>query len=165
MSSLGQRIFVLLLIGSSTAAVASEGGGGSSLLSPQIGTVFWTLVTFLIMVVLLGRYAWKPLLGAVDAREKSIRDSIEQARRDREQAESLVGEQRELLAEARRERAGAIEQGKRDAEQVRAEILEKARKEHAQALAQGKIQIQAEWRRAREELQGSTVDLAIRAGE
>ena len=48
--------------------LASEGGGGGgSLIEPQFGTIFWTLLTFLIMVVLLGRFAWKPLLGAIAA--------------------------------------------------------------------------------------------------
>ena len=66
------------MLGAATTVAASEGGGGA-LLQPEIGTIFWTLVTFLIMLGILRRFAWKPLLGAIDAREKSIRDALQQA--------------------------------------------------------------------------------------
>ena len=105
----------LVLAASSVPALASEGGGGgSSLIEPQIGTIFWTLVTFLAMLVLLGRFAWKPLLGALDAREASIRDSLDQTKKQREETESLLQQQRELLAEAHRERAAALAEGRRE---------------------------------------------------
>ncbi len=134
-------------------------------MQPEIGTIFWTLITFLIMVGILRRFAWKPLLGAIDAREKSIRDAIEQADRDREQAEGLVKEHRELLAEARRERAEAVEQGKRDAEKVKDEILAKARTQRDQVLKQTEEQVEAGLRKARGELRTTAVDLAILAAE
>ena len=141
----------------------ASGDAGGSLLTPQIGTVFWTLVTFLIMVFLLGRYAWKPLMGAVDARERSIRDSFEQAAKDRDQAQGLIEQHRGLLAEARRERASAVEQGKRDAEKVRAEMLEDAKREREQVLAETRAEVEAGIRKAHEELRETAVDLAIRA--
>ncbi len=153
----------VLLLAASPAAAAE--GGGDSLLTPQIGTVFWTLVTFLIMVVLLGRYAWGPLMAAVDARERSIRDSIEKAGRDRQEAESLISQHRELLTAARRERAEAVEAGKRDAEKVKSDILDEARKQREQLLAQSKDQIKAGIRQAQTELRTLTVDLAIQAAE
>src|SRR4030095_13919943 len=81
------------------AACASE-GGGASLIEPQFGTMFWTSLTFLILVVLLGRFAWKPLLGALEAREKSISGTLEHARKDRESAEALLAEHRQLLEQA-----------------------------------------------------------------
>ena len=155
---------VCVLLSAASPAAAAE-GGGDSLLTPQIGTVFWTLVTFLIMVVLLGRYAWGPLMAAVDARERSIRDSIEKAGRDRQEAESLISQHRELLTAARRERAEAVEAGKRDAEKVKSDILDEARKQREQLLAQSKDQIQAGIRQAQTELRTLTVDLAIQAAE
>jgi len=151
------------LLGSG-ATVAAEGGGGA-LLQPEIGTIFWTLLTFLLMVGILKRFAWKPLLGAIDAREQSIRDAIDQAARDRDQAEALVKEHRELLADARRERAEAVEQGKRDAERVRDEILAKARAQRDQVLKQTEEQVEAGLRKARGELRATAVDLAILAAE
>ena len=155
---------VCVLLSAASPAAAAE-GAGDSLLTPQIGTVFWTLVTFLIMVVLLGRYAWGPLMAAVDARERSIRDSIEKAGRDRQEAESLISQHRELLTAARRERAEAVEAGKRDAEKVKSDILDEARKQREQLLAQSKDQIKAGIRQAQTELRTLTVDLAIQAAE
>ena len=147
------------------AASASEGGAGASLIQPQIGTMFWTTVTFLILVVLLGRFAWKPLLGALEAREKSISGTLEQARKDRESAEALLAEHRQLLDQARRERAEAVVAGQRDAEKLKAEILEQARRERDQVLAQTQTQIQSEMRQARGDLKAAAVDLAIAAAE
>lgn len=145
---------------------ASEGGaGGAALLTPQIGTIFWTFLTFIALVFLLGKFAWKPLLGAIDAREQSIRGSFDQARKDREEAESLLGEHRDLLAAARRERAEAVEQGKRDAEQVKSEILEEAKRQRDQVLKETQTQVEAGLRKAHADLRADTVGLAIQAAE
>jgi F-type H+-transporting ATPase subunit b len=147
------------------AVLASEGGGGASLIEPQIGTMFWTTITFLILVVLLGRFAWKPLLGALEQREKSIAGTIEGARKDRESAEALLVEHRQLLDQARRERAEAVAAGQRDAERLKTEILDQARRERDQVLAQTEAQIQSAMREARGDLKAAAVDLAIAAAE
>jgi len=159
-------ISAVLLLGTTMPAFASEGGGGAqTLLTPHIGTMFWTLVTFLIMVVILGRFAWKPMLGALDAREKAIQDSIDQARKNREDAEALVAEQRELLAEAHRQRSEATEQGRKEAERLKSEILDQANQQREQLLKQTEEQVRAELRQARSELRGFAADLAIGAAE
>jgi F-type H+-transporting ATPase subunit b len=155
---------VLAAAGAGLPSWASEGGpGGAALLTPQIGTIFWTFLTFIALVFLLGRFAWKPLLGAIDAREESIRGSFAQARKDREQAESLLGEHRELLAEARRERAEAVEQGKRDAEKVKEEILDEAKRQREQVLKDTQAQVDAGLRKAHADLRADAVGLAILA--
>ena len=155
-----------LILGVATVPVAaSEGGGGSSLIEPNVGTIFWTTVTFVILAFLLGRFAWKPLLGALQERERSIQESIDQARGDREQAEKLLEEQRQLLEQARRERAEALTAGQRDAEKVKAEILDEARQQREKLLSQTQAQVQAGLRQARSELRVVAADLAIRAAE
>ena len=148
-------------------AVASEGGGGlgQALITPQMGTFLWTLITFVFVVWVLARYAWKPLLGALDSRENAIRESIDQAQQDREDAQKLLREHKELVAEARRERAAALEAGRADAEKLRAEILDEAGKQRQQLLDQTDEQIQAGLRQARGEMRGMVVDLSIRAAE
>lgn len=154
-----------MLAAATLPALASEGGGGAKLVEPQFGTIFWTTVTFIVLVFLLARFAWKPLLGALNERETSIRQSIEQARQDREEAEKLLGEHRDLLGQARRERAEALSTGQRDAEKLKAEILEEARKQREQLLEQTEAQVQAGMRQARAELRTVAVDLAIQAAE
>lgn len=146
------------------SALASDGGSaGEALISPHIGTIFWTLLTFILLAMLLGRFAWKPLLGALDAREKGIQSSIDEARTDREEAEGLLREQRELLDQARRERAEAVAEGQRDAERLKSEILDEARGQREKLLEQTESQVQASLRQAQAELRSVAADLAVQA--
>jgi F-type H+-transporting ATPase subunit b len=147
-------------------ALAGGGGGdGAALLTPDVGLIFWAALTFFILMFILRKFAWGPLLGAIEAREKGIEDSIEQAKRDRDEAQSMLAEQRDMIAEARRERAQAVEQGKRDAEKVKEEILAEARKQREQIQKQTEAQVETGMRQAREELRATAVDLAIQAAE
>ena len=155
-----------LAAGVSPALAADEaGGGGATLIRPDPGLIVWTLVTFVLLLVLLRLFAWKPLLGAVEARERSIREAQEQARREREEAAGLLQEHRDLVAQARRERSEALAQGQRDAERIKAEILEEARRQKDELLRQADAQIEASLRQARGELRSATAEMAIRAAE
>jgi F-type H+-transporting ATPase subunit b len=166
MTSLRLAAGWLLLTAAALPALAAGGGGeGASLIQPKFGTVFWTLLTFILLVALLGRFAWKPLLGALEQREKSIKESIDQAHKDRQEAEALLGQHRELLDEARRERAEAVSAGRRDAEELKAKILEEAKKQGEHLLAQTQAQVDAGMRQARAELRSVAADLAIQAAE
>lgn len=165
MTRVFQIFSAVLFLGATTPALATEGGGAQSLLTPEPGTMFWTVVTFLCMVLILGRFAWKPMLGALDAREKAIRDSIDGARKSRDEAAALVVEQRELLAEAHRQRADAADQGRKEAERLKAEILDQANQQREQLLKQTGEQVRSELRQARSELRGFAADLAIGAAE
>jgi F-type H+-transporting ATPase subunit b len=148
----------------SASAQAADGATSSNLLiQPQFGTIFWTFVTFLILAFLLGKFAWKPLLAAVEARETGIRDAIADAKREREEAQRLVEEHRAMLTLARKERAEAVEAGRQDAERLKTEILEDARKQREQLMKHAQAQIDAGLRHARAELKGEAADLAILA--
>jgi len=161
MKSLSRIAGAMASLWVSGSVLASEGGGGSALIQPTFGTFLWTLVTFLLLLFLLGKFAWKPLIAALEGREKTIHESIEQAREDREQAQQLLAEQRELLDQTRREQAGAVAAGQRDAEALKAEILDGARAQREQLLKQTEEQVQAEMNRVQGELRGIAVDLAI----
>ena len=138
---------------------------GSSLITPDLGTIFWTVVTFVLLAWILGRFAWKPLLAVLEERERTVKASIEQAERARSEAEEAVRRNQEILAQARRETELIIEQGKREAESLRSEILAQARKEAQDLVEQGKKQVQYEQKQAIEQLRGQVADLAIRAAE
>jgi len=143
----------------------AEGGsaGASALITPEIGLMFWTLVTFLILLVLLAKFAWGPILKAMNAREDGIRGDLDNARNAREDAERLLEDHRGLLDQARRERAEAVEAGRRDAERLKAEILDEARKQRELLMKQAEAQIDAGLRQARISLKGEAADLAIQA--
>ena len=156
----------LLWAAATCPVVASaEGDGGASLIQPQIGTIFWTVVTFALMLVVLKRFAWRPLLGALEQREETIRANIDEARRDREEAEKMLEEHRQLVAAVHRDRAAALAEGQQEAERVKAEILEEARKQREQLLEQTEAQVQTGMRQARAELRRVAADLVIRAAE
>jgi F-type H+-transporting ATPase subunit b len=165
MSLRRSALFAAAALGGTSSVLAAEGhgGGGGSLITPQFGLIFWTTLTFLLLLVLLRRFAWKPILGALETRERQIREDIEQARRGREESEKILEENRAVLVQARRERAEAVEVGRKDAERLKADILEEARRQRESLLAQTQQQIQAEMRVARAELRKEAVDLAIAA--
>jgi F-type H+-transporting ATPase subunit b len=142
-----------------------EGGskGASALITPEIGLMFWTLVTFAILLFLLGKFAWGPILKAMNAREDGIRNDLDGARKEREEAQRLLEDHRRLLEQARRERAEAVEEGRRDAERLKAEILDEARKQRELLMKQAESQIDAGLRQARASLKGEAADLAIQA--
>jgi F-type H+-transporting ATPase subunit b len=139
------------------------GGGGSALITPHIGLIFWTLVTFLLLLFLLSKFAWGPIIQAMNAREDGIKSDLDKARKDCEQAERLLDEHRAMLTLARKERAEAVEAGRRDAERLKTEILDQARKQREQLLKQAETQIDAGLRQARAGLKGEAADLAIQA--
>ena len=138
---------------------------GNSLITPDIGTVFWTIVTFVLLAALLGRFAWKPLLQVLEERERTVRESLEQARRARTEAEETLKHNQELLAGARRDTAAILEQGKREAESLRGELLARARTEAQELVEQGKRQVQYEQKQAMEQLRRQVADVAIQAAE
>jgi len=138
---------------------------GIRLITPDPGTIIWTIITFVILAFLLGRFAWRPLLRILEERETTVRDSLEQARKARAEAEEALRRNQEILAGARRETAAIIELGKREGEALRGEILAQARKEAMDLVEQGKRQIQLEQKQAMEQLRGQVADLAIQAAE
>lgn len=138
---------------------------GKQLITPELGTIFWTVLTFVILAFLLRRFAWRPFLQVLDEREKTVRDSLEQAQRARAEAEETLRQNQEILGSARRETAAIIEQGKREGEALKSEILAQSRKEAQDLVDQGKRQIQFEQKQAIEQLRTQVADLAILAAE
>jgi hypothetical protein len=128
----GRLLLALASLVSSPAAVVAqehgaEGGGGLFDINP--GLSIWTIVVFLLLVFVLGRYAWGPILAAVDAREQRIQDSLDQASKQSEEIKALVAEQRQHLAAARTEAQQIVADGREAGQRVRREIEEKARSE------------------------------------
>jgi len=138
---------------------------GSNLITPDPGTVLWTVITFIVLAGLLAKFAWKPLLTTLQERERTIRESLEQAQKARAEGEETLRRNQEILAQARRETAAILDQGKREAESLRAEILAQARKEAQDLVEQGKRQVQFEQKQAMEQLRRQVADLAIQAAE
>ncbi len=129
-----------------TSSVLAAEGGESSIFAGDIGNVFWTLLVFGLVVFILGKYAWGPLLDVLQKREDFIRSSLEEAKKDREAAEERLKEYEEQLREGRAEATAIVEEGRRDAEVLRARIREEAQadSEEIAARAQREVRIARE---------------------
>jgi len=160
---LARSVLVLAWAAPVCASEGAEAGskGGNALITPEIGLIFWTLVTFLTLLFILSKFAWGPIIKAMNAREDGIKSDLDNARKERENAQRLLEDHRGLLNQARRERAEAVEAGRRDAERLKAEILDEARKQREQLMKQAETQIAAGLRQARADLKGEAADLAI----
>lgn len=132
------------------------------LLTANGGLMFWTLVIFLGVMFILTKYAFKPITRAVEAREQALEDSIEGAKRDREEAARLLEEHRKLVAQAHADAQRFIVEGRDAGEKVRAEILEQAHREQQQVLDRARQEIEAERQQAMVELRRDAVTLAVR---
>ncbi|TWT45139.1 ATP synthase subunit b [Phycisphaerae bacterium RAS1] len=148
------------------AAGATHGddhGGGGNIFAGGIGNVVWTTIIFLIVVAILGSKAWPPLLKVLKEREDSIRESLETARREREASEKLLKQYQHQLDEAGKKATAIVDEGRRDAEEVRRRIQEEARKEADETLARARREIQLATDAAIKELYDQTAALAIQA--
>ena len=127
------------------------------------GLSIWTAITFIILLVVLSKYVWGPIVKMLDQRERTIRDAIEEAKRERAEAEKMLADQTAALAAAQREAAVLAERSRKDVETLRADLTSKARKEADDLVAASRQQIQEEKAKALAELKGQVVDLAIEA--
>jgi F-type H+-transporting ATPase subunit b len=147
---------------SATPAFASEGEGGSvNLLAPNPGLMVWTLVIFVILLVVLSKFAFKPLFAAVEAREKALEDAIEGAKRDRAAAEELLAQQRAQLETARTEAQSIIADSRATAEKMRGDLLAQTKQQQEEMIEQARRAIESEKVSAIADLRREAVDLAI----
>ena len=133
------------------------------LLNLEPGLIFWTIVTFLLLLVVLRMVAWKPLLTMLDEREQRINDALAAADRAREESERQAESNKEALEQAQAEARAAISEGREVAERVAQEVKERAEADAAQMLEQARRTIQQEKDQAVQELRGEVADLAILA--
>ena len=142
--------------------LAAEGGSGG--LTDVNRTLFVsTLVLFALFAFVLGKFAWGPLLSAIEGREKSVRDEVEGAAKANADAQTLLAQHKEILREAGREREELLGRAKQDAEAFKNDLMAKARSEADQIVARAKEQIEREKGQAIQELRAQVADIAVEA--
>lgn len=129
------------------------------------GMIIWTWITFFIVLAILSKVALKPILGVIETREKTIREDLEQAQKQREEAEKLLQKHKELIAGAESEAQRLLRESRELAEKKRQELLEEARAEYQKILEQAKQEIQHEKESALASLKAEVADLAVGAAE
>lgn len=133
------------------------------MLEAHPGTIIWTLITFLVVLVVLKKTVWKPLLQALDEREQRIRGALQEAERARAEAAATLDEHRQILAGAEEEARQIIRQSREAAAKLHQEIVDKTHVESQHLLEQARRAIDSEKRAALIELRREVADLAVRA--
>ena len=127
------------------------------------GLILWTIITFLVVVLILRAVAWKPLLAALNGREEKIRSSLQHAEQAQQEAQRLLEANRRQLALAEEQSQRIIREGRTLGERLKAEIMEKANASSRHMIDQAKEEIKREKESALVQLRGEVADLAIMA--
>jgi F-type H+-transporting ATPase subunit b len=148
-----------------TVIAAEESGGGNFLVTPSVGLMVWTLIAFGATWYILAKLAFPRIKEALDKRQRAIEESIDVAERTRTEAQALLDEYRERLAEARHQADDIVARARRTGENAEAETIAQARKRREEMLDQARREIEAETRRAIQEIRSEVADLTILATE
>jgi F-type H+-transporting ATPase subunit b len=143
------------------APAAQEHASGP--LTVEGGLMFWTIVVFVVLLLILRRFAWPAILGAVEAREQALERMLAEAAAEREQAAGLLAENQKLIGEAKSQAHAIIVEARGISEKERALAMEKTRQEQEELLARARREIAAERERAVAELRREAVDLSLAA--
>src|ERR687895_1501620 len=160
---------MLASIANTFVLAQAEGGqeeeSGSFLVSPDIGLMIWTLIVFGISMFLLAKLAFPRISEALEKRQHAIEDSIDTAERIRREADEILAEYRERLAEARGQADEIVSRARRTGEAAENEIIAEARAKREEMMEQTRRDIQAETRRAIQEIRAEVADLTVLATE
>ena len=138
---------------------------GSFLISPNVGLMIWTLLLFVLSMIVLWRLAFPRITEALDRRQHAIEESIEHAERTRTEADKLLQEYRERLKESRQQAEDILARARKAAEAREHESLEEAKARRQQLLEQTRRDIEAETKRAISEIRREVADLTVMATE
>lgn len=152
---------LVLMAAPAMAAEAGHGeAGANNPFAGDIGNALWTVIIFALVLVVLGKYAWGPILTNLQARENFILESLEKAKKEREEADARLRAYEEKLAAARAEASAIVDEGRRDADAVKRRIEEQARHEADQMIARARREIQIATDTATKELYTLSARLA-----
>ena len=136
-----------------------------NLVTPDIGLLFWMLLSFSIVLIILKKYAWKPILEALQEREQSIQDSLDQAENARKDIEGMKADNERILQEARNERDILLREARETKDSIVGEAKDAAKKEAEGLLERARQEIHTEKLAALAELKGHVASLSIEIAE
>ncbi len=133
------------------------------LLQVNPGLIVWTTITFLFLLWVLKKLAWKPILSALESREERIRSALDDAEKNRQEAEKKLAEYEKMIEDAKRESQEIVNKGRKTAEMLKEEVVQKANEEAARMLEKAKREISLEREKAVDEIRKLAVDLSVDA--
>ena len=135
------------------------------LLLPGVGLVFWTMIAFLIVFIILKKFAWKPILQSLNERETSIATAISSAEKMRAEMAQMQNDNQALIAQAGEERAAMIREAKDIANKMLNEAKEKAKLEYDRIIADAQVAIQQQKNAALTDVKNQVGNLVIEVSE
>ncbi len=135
------------------------------LITPEFGLVFWTAITFLLLLVILKKFAWKPILGAVTEREDSIKNALLEADKARQEMQDLKSDNEKILKEARTERDNMLKEARDIKNSMIEEAKDEAKTQANKLMEQAKAAIQSEKLAAIAEIKSQVANLSIDIAE
>jgi F-type H+-transporting ATPase subunit b len=135
------------------------------LVTPGIGLIFWQAVTFLAVLIILGKFVWRPIMNALKSREGSIEEALRAAELAREEMEKLTADNEKLMAEARMEREQIIKEASILASRIREEAKEEAGKITQKMIEDARHTIQLEKQAAINEIRNQVTEFSLRIAE
>jgi F-type H+-transporting ATPase subunit b len=135
------------------------------LVNIALNVSFWTIITFLLVLVILWKTAWKPILKALDDRANFVVDNIEKAKKEREEADKLYERYKSLIKEAEHKREEILGMAKREAEEIRKTMIDKAREDAQKEKEKAITEIEYAKNTALTEIKSEAVHLAISLAE
>jgi len=133
----------------------------NTLVQPDPGLYIWTILTFLVLVAALAKFAWRPLLDALERRQDSIRKSLDDAQKAKQELERLHVESQKILAQARTEADQILSNTRSDANRFREELKQKAQSEAAGIVKNAERQIEMETARAIQQIRTEAVEISV----
>jgi F-type H+-transporting ATPase subunit b len=135
------------------------------LVTPEIGLIFWTTVSFLVLLFILKKFAWKPILESVNEREQGIKDALNEADKARQEMQNLKSDNEKILKEARAERDALLKDAREMKENMISEAKEEAQSQATKMIEQAKAAIQNEKAAAITDMKNQMGDLSINIAE
>tara|TARA_B100000900_G_scaffold268628_1_gene229323 strand:+ start:285 stop:779 length:495 start_codon:yes stop_codon:yes gene_type:complete len=135
------------------------------LVTPDIGLIFWTTISFAILYFILSKFAWKPILGAVNEREKSIKDALSAAEKAKEEMVNLKADNEKILNEAKLQRESLLKEAREIKSKIIADAESQATEKANKLVEAAKTAIENEKSAAMKELQNTVVDLSFNIAE
>jgi len=135
------------------------------LVTPDVGLLFWTFISFIILFVLLKKFAWKPIVGAVNDREQSIKDALASAEAAKKEMENLTADNEKILQEARAEREAMMKEARELKSKMIADSKEEAKLAADKMITSAQEAIETEKKAAVAELKNQVAALSIEIAE
>ena len=135
------------------------------LVLPDIGLVFWNTIAFLVLLIVLGKFAWKPMLKAISDREQGIEDALSKADKMKADIAAMQNENEALLVKAREERAILIKEAQEASEKMIADAKEKAKAEYERIVADAQAAINQQKNAALTEVKNQVGALVVEVAE